>query len=282
MERSAPPTLEELGPRFIAFASGLVRPVVFVDIEASGTDPISDRIVEICLVRVNPPPRGIESPRTWRINPGTRIPAEASEIHGIRNEDVAHAPIFAELSDDLAAILSGADLAGFNVARFDARILQSEFARAGRAFDLTEIRILDMQTIFHLREPRTLAAALRFYRGKELAGAHSAEADTLAALEVLAGQLDRYADLDCAVDALHAVSQGQNLGFPDQARRFVWRDHEPVFNFGRLRGKALRWAANDPTERAYLRWILDTNFGEDTKAIVRDALAGKIRRREPP
>lgn len=272
--------LPELGPRFAAFAERLRRPIVFFDIEATGTDPVSDRIVEISAVRVNPPPGTIDPPRTWRVNPGVRIPAEAIEIHGITNEQLASERSFGELADEIASIFVDADLAGFSIGRFDIRILQAEFVRAGRMVDFTGARVVDAQVIFHQREPRHLAAALEFYRGKELVDAHGAEADTLAALEVFAGQLERYEDLDLSIEGLHIVSSQHNDAYCDQARRFAWRDHEPVFNFGRLRGKSLRWVASDPNERSYLRWFVDSNFDEDAKTIVREALRGRIRRRE--
>jgi DNA polymerase III subunit epsilon len=277
---AALPSMADLGPRFAAFAARLERPIVFFDIEATGTDALSDRIVEISAVRLEPPPGGIEPPRTWRVNPGVRIPAEASEIHGIYNDDLQAAPTFAELADEIEPIFTGADLAGFAIGRFDVRILHAELVRAGRTIDFTQARIVDAQVIFHQREPRHLAAALEFYRGKELVNAHGAEPDTIAALEVFAGQLARYDDLDLTVDGLHAVSSQHNDAYCDQARRFAWRDHEPVFNFGRLRGKSLRWVASDPNERKYLRWFIDSNFDEDAKSIVRDALQGRIRRRE--
>jgi DNA polymerase III subunit epsilon len=278
--RSSIPSIPDLGPRFAAFAAGLERPIVFFDIEATGTDPVSDRIVELSAVRIDPPPGGIESPRTWRVNPGVRIPAEATEIHGIHNEDLEGAPTFAELADEIERLFSGADLAGFAIGRFDIRILHAELVRAGRSIDFAQARVVDAQVIFHQREPRHLSAALQFYRGKELVDAHGAEADTVAALEVFAGQLARYEDLDVTVGGLHIVSSQHNDAYCDQARRFAWRDHEPVFNFGRLRGKSLRWVASDPNERKYLRWFIDGNFDEDAKSIVRDALHGKIRRRE--
>lgn len=274
---TAVPTPEDLGPRFQAFMRALTRPIVFFDIEATGTDPVSDRIVEISLLKVTP--EGIEAPRTWRVNPGVRIPAEASEIHGIHNEDLERAPSFDEIAEDLETVLSGSDLAGFSIGRFDIRILHAEFVRAGRTLDFANTKVVDTQVIFHQREPRHLAAALSFYREKELAGAHGALADTVASLEVLAGQLERYDDLACDVDGLHLVSSAHNDSYCDVARRFAWRDNEPVFNFGRLRGKSLRWAAGDPNERKYLKWFLEGTFEEDAKDIVREALRGRIRRR---
>ncbi len=255
--------------------------MVFFDTETTGTDPLSDRIVEISIVRVMPHPIGVEAPRTWRINPGVRIPVEASEIHGIYNADVADKPSFAALADELLGLFRGADLAGFNVSRFDIRVLQAELLRVRKPLDLTAMRVVDTQVIFHRREPRNLAAAVRFYCDKPLEGAHGAEADTIATLEVFAGQLARYDDLGAEVDALHRVSNSVNHAFADIGRRFTWRDNEPVFNFGKLKGKPLRVVASDPDERSYLNWILQGNFEEDAKTLVREALAGRIRQRPP-
>jgi DNA polymerase-3 subunit epsilon len=273
------PTVESFGPRFAAFVAGLERPVVFFDTETTGTDPAQDRIVEISLVRVAPGATHVDPPRTWRVAPQVRIPMEASRVHGITDADVADAPTFAQLADDIAAVLHGADLAGFNVVRFDVRILQAEFARCGHPFDLSAVALFDAQVIYHRREPRTLAAALRFYRGRELHDAHGAEADTLASLEVFAGQLERYDDLALDRRGLHELSTANGDAYVDSGRRFMWRDGEPCFAFGKLRGKSLRWVAADPAERGYLRWMADGNFEEDTKAVVREALEGRIRSR---
>jgi DNA polymerase III subunit epsilon len=268
-----------LGSRFETFWRSLTRPVVFFDIEATGTDPMSDRIVEISVVRVEPPPAGMSPPRTWRINPEMRIPSEASEIHGILNDDLGSAPTFAAIAPELAEVFTGADLAGFSIGRFDVRILASELTRAGSSLDLSQSRVIDAQVIYHQREPRNLSAALRFYCDRELIDAHGAEADTIAALEVFAGQLARYEDLPLDVDALDDESSAHNDAYCDGQRRFMWRDNEPVFNFGRMRGKSLRNIASDPTERKYLRWFLEGSFDEDAKGIVREALLGRIRRR---
>jgi DNA polymerase III subunit epsilon len=273
------PTLAELGPRFEAFAGTLERPLVFFDIEATGADPIADRIIELSVVRVGAPPLGVEPPRTWRIDPGVKIPSEASDVHGIYNRDLVGAPSFNAVANEIAELFTGADLAGFSITRFDVRILQAEFVRAGRMIDFSRTRIIDAQVIYHQREPRNLAAALRFYRDRELHDAHGAQADTVASLEVLAGQLARYDDLELGIDALHAISSLHNDAYCDGQRRFSWRDREPVFNFGRLRGKSLRWVAGDPNERPYLRWMIDGNFDEDAKEIAREAMRGRIRRR---
>jgi DNA polymerase-3 subunit epsilon len=268
-----------LGARFELFWRSLTRPVVFFDIEATGTDPMSDRIVELSVVRVEPPPASLRGPQTWRVNPEMRIPSEASEIHGIVNDDLGSAPTFADIVPELVEVFGGADLAGFSIGRFDVRILAAELARAGSTLDLSVSRVIDAQVIYHQREPRNLSAALRFYCDRELIHAHGAEADTIAALEVFAGQLSRYDDLPLELDALHDESSAHNDAYCDSQRRFMWRDNEPVFNFGRMRGKSLRTIASDPTERKYLRWFLEGSFDEDAKGIVRDALLGRIRRR---
>jgi DNA polymerase-3 subunit epsilon len=274
-----PDELPALGERFAALVHNLTRPLVFFDIEATGTDPLADRIVELSIVRVNPLPDGVEAPRTWRVNPNVKIPSEASDVHGIYNADLEGEPDFAGIADEIVALVTDADLAGFSISRFDVRILQAELVRAGKIVDFSKTKVIDSQVIFHRREPRNLAAALLFYRGRQLDGAHGAEADTIAALEVLAGQLERYPDLQTDLEVLHEVSASHNDAYCDLGRRFMWRDAEPVFNFGRLRGRTLRWVAADPTERRYLRWFLEGNFEEDAKVIVREALSGRIRRR---
>ncbi|MEE9382816.1 MAG: 3'-5' exonuclease [Nannocystaceae bacterium] len=279
-DQNSVPSISELGPRFFTFVEGLKRPVIFFDLETTGVDPMRDRIVEACFLRVCPLPVAIETPRTWRVNPDMKIPPASTKIHGITDDDIRDAPKFGEIADDLVALLKGSDLAGFSISRFDVRVLLNELARCGRGINASEIKLIDTQVIFHRREPRNLAAALEYYGERHLDNAHSAQADTIASLEVFAGQLRRYDDLEVDIDSLHAISSSLNAGFVDSGRRFLWREKEPVFNFGKLKGKPLRWAAADPAEREYLRWILQGPFEEDTKSIVRDALSGKIRRAE--
>lgn len=270
-----------LGERFAHFVAMLERPVVFFDIESTGTEPGMDRIVELCALRVEPAPKGVQAPRTWRVNPGIRIPKEATEVHGISNEDVAQEPSFLELSEEIEACFKDADLAGFAITRFDIKMLAAEFARAKRSVELDKARHLDAQVIYHRKEPRNLGAALAFYCNKTLVDAHGALADTFATLEVFAGQLEKYEDLGTSMSELHdfASSYGSSQ-FVDAARRFMWRDGEPVFNFGKLRGKSLRRCAGDPADRDYLRWILGGSFDDEVKGIVQDALDGKIRTRD--
>lgn len=271
------PQIKELGPRFFEFLQRLRRPVVFLDLEATGVDHQRDRIIEISLLRIQADPVAIETPRTWRVNPQQRIPAEAIEVHGIRNEDLVDCPTFAQIARDVAEVLHGADLAGFSITRLDLKLLKAEFARAKIELDLSASRLIDSQVIFHTREPRNLAAAVQFYCNEDHTAAHGAEADTIASLRVFAGQLARYEDLGVEVEALDELSNSINANFVDNARRFVWKDGEPAFNFGKLKGKPLRWAAGDPEHRAYLRRLLQGALEEEATELVAEALAGKIR-----
>ena len=156
----------------------LQRPLVFFDLETTGTSVETDRIVEICLIKVMPD--GTDEERVWRVNPGMHIPEEASRVHGISDADVADKPRFQQLAPTVFEFMKGCDWAGYNSNRFDVPMLVEEFARAGIRFDTNEIRMIDVQNIFYKKEPRTLVAALRFYCGENLENAHSAMPDTRA------------------------------------------------------------------------------------------------------
>ena len=171
----------------------LRNPLVFFDLETTGINIVKDRIVEISYVKVFP--NGKEETKTRRINPGMPIPPESTAIHGITDEDVKDCPTFKEIAKSLATQIEGCDLAGYNSNRFDIPMLAEEFLRAGVDIDLTRRKFIDVQTIFHKMEQRTLSAAYKFYCNKSLENAHTAEADTLATYEVLKAQLDRYPDL---------------------------------------------------------------------------------------
>ncbi|MEF2643055.1 MAG: 3'-5' exonuclease, partial [Paramuribaculum sp.] len=178
----------------------LTRPLVFFDLETTGTNITHDRIVEISIVKVMPD--GTDTERTRRINPGMPIPAEATAVHHITDADVANEPSFKQIAKSLAEMFKDCDIAGFNSNRFDIPLLLEEFNRAGINLDLSRTRFIDVQTIFHKKEQRTLSAAYRFYCGKNLDDAHSASADTRATYEVLKAQLDRYDDLTNDVKSL--------------------------------------------------------------------------------
>lgn len=248
------------------------RPLAFLDLETTGADRTTDRIVELGVVRVDP--GGAVATLELRVHPGVRIPRESTAVHGISNEDVAGAPRFVEVAPRVAGFLDRADLAGYNLRAFDLPVLVKEFERARHPFSLEGRRVVDAQTIYFKKEPRDLASAVRTFAGREHARAHSALADAVASAEVLAGQLARYADLPRGLDALHEFSLPPEGRFVDPDKRFLWRDGEAVFAFGEHKGVGLAHMAK--TNPAYLDWMLHKDFPEPAKRIVRDALQGKF------
>lgn len=238
----------------------LTRPLVFFDLETTGTNITHDRIVEISIVKVMPD--GTDTERTRRINPGMPIPAEATAVHHITDADVANEPSFKHIAKSLAEMFKDCDIAGFNSNRFDIPLLLEEFNRAGINLDLSRTRFIDVQTIFHKKEQRTLSAAYRFYCGKNLDDAHSASADTRATYEVLKAQLDRYDDLTNDVKSLSDYSShGNNVDF---AGRLVYDDnHREVINFGKYKGQL----AEDVLRKdsGYYGWIMQGDFPQNTK-----------------
>ena len=238
----------------------LSRPIVFFDLETTGTNITSDRIVEISVIKVFPD--GHEETRTRRINPEMPIPSEASAVHHIYDEDVADAPRFREIAKSLADFFTGCDIAGFNSNRFDIPMLDQEFQRVGVKFDFTRPRFVDVQTIFHKTEPRNLTAAYRFYCGGDLEAAHSANADTRATLEVLKAQLDKYDDLPNDIAQLAEFScQQRNV---DLMGRLIYDEQRrPVVNFGKYKGRlAAEVLKSDP---GYYSWIMQGDFPQNTK-----------------
>jgi DNA polymerase-3 subunit epsilon len=238
----------------------LTRPIVFFDLETTGTNITHDRIVEISLIKVMPD--GTEVEKTRRLNPEMPIPAEATAIHHITDEDVASEPTFRQIANSLAQMLKGCDIAGFNSNRFDIPLLDQEFQRAGVAFDLSNARFIDVQTIYHKKEPRTLVAAYRYYCDKDLEAAHSANADTRATLEVLKAQLERYDDLPDTVDALSEfASANRNV---DLAGRLIYDEqHREVINFGKYKGKLAEEVLRK--DLGYYGWIMNGDFPQNTK-----------------
>lgn len=238
----------------------LKKPIIFFDLETTGTSVTNDRIVEISMIKVMP--NGEEHTRTLRINPGRPIPAEATAIHHITDADVADKPEFKQIAKDLAQSFVGCDIAGFNSNRFDIPMLSEEFARAGVDFDFSKARFVDVQTIFHKKEQRTLVAAYRFYCNKDLEAAHSANADTRATYEVLLAQLDKYPDLPNDIDELSKYSsQNRNV---DLMGRIVLNDKGlETINFGKYKGQSVAEVLKkDP---GYYSWILQGDFPQDTK-----------------
>jgi DNA polymerase-3 subunit epsilon len=255
----------------------LERPLAVFDLETTGTDPMQDRIVELSVLRLDPD--GGRELRTRRINPGRPIPPEASAVHGIRDEDVRDAPSFRQIGRSLLDFLDGADLAGFNVRRFDLPLLEREFRDCGLDLGAAGRRVIDAMTVFHRKEPRDLAAAVGFYLGREHEGAHGAEADVVATLEVLEAQVERYDDVPDDVAAL-ADWLERGRGGSGERRRFVRRDDgELLLAFGKHRGRTLREVA--ASESRYLEWILQSDFPEDDKQLVRDALSEQVGQAPP-
>jgi DNA polymerase-3 subunit epsilon len=246
------------------------RPLAIFDLETTGTDRLNDRIVEVAVLRLHP--GGEVVTLDQRVNPGVRIPREATEIHGISDADVENSPTFAAVAADLAAFLEGSDLAGYNIRGFDLPLLAKEFERARQPFSLEGRRLVDAQTIFFKKEPRDLAAAVRTFAGREHTGAHNALADVVATAEVLAGEIARYPDLPATLAGLHDFSAPAEGRFVDPDKRFLWRDGKAVFAFGEHRGRPLADVAR--THPAYLEWIARADFPAEAKKIVTAALAG--------
>ncbi len=238
----------------------LKKPIIFFDLETTGVDVTHDRIVEISMIKVLP--SGEEIEKTRRVNPGIPIPAEATAVHHITDADVANEPSFRQIAKSLANEMVGCDIAGFNSNRFDIPMLDQEFQRAGVKFDFTKARFVDVQTIFHKKEQRTLVAAYRFYCGKELDGAHSANADTRATLEVLKSQLERYDDLPNDIEELSKFSQiNRNVDF--MGRLIYNDDDKEVINFGKYKGKIAEDIIRK--EPSYYDWIMKSDFAQNTK-----------------
>ena len=242
----------------------LKKPLVFFDLETTGVNFQTDRIVEISYIKVNP--NGTEETDCIRVNPECHIPEGATAVHHITDEDVASCPTFKAIAHDILRVFRGCDIAGFNSNKFDVPMLQEEFLRAGvDEFDATRCRLIDVQTIFHKMEQRTLSAAYRFYCGAELEGAHGAAADTRATYEVLKAQLDRYPELKNDMEFLANFSQQQKR--VDLAGRLVYDEQgREVFNFGKYKGVFVDEVfARDP---GYCGWIQNSDFSQNTKQVV--------------
>jgi DNA polymerase-3 subunit epsilon len=261
----------------------LDRPLVVFDTETTGTNPRLDRIVEIACIKVHPDGRREEWVR--RFDPGMRIPAASTAVHRITDRDVAGLPRFGDCASELQAFLEGCDLAGYNMTGFDLPVLRNEFHRVGIIFDVTHRRLVDGQRIFFAREPRNLSAAARFYCEAEHDGAHGALADAVMTLRVIAGQLDRYADLPRSVAELHeqfCAGIDQDMD-PEGRIRLI--NGEPTINFGRHRGRTLRALSRE--EPGVLKWILKGDFSRFVKEIVatflpKDESTGAPAKMTPP
>ena len=242
----------------------LNRPMVFFDLETTGTNISTDRIVEISVVKVMPD--GEQIVRTRRINPEMPIPADATAVHHITDEDVKDCPSFRQVAKSLREFMVGCDFCGFNSNRFDLPLLAEEFLRAGVEVDFFDkAKYVDVQNIFHKKEERTLVAAYRFYCGKELEAAHSANADTMATYEVLCAQLDKYGDLENSVEFLSEFSsRGKSADF---AGRIGYdNDGKEIFTFGKYKGQRVEDIfAKEPS---YYDWMMNGDFPQYTKRVI--------------
>lgn len=237
----------------------LTRPLAFIDLETTGTNLGSDRIVEIAIVKILPD--GSKSVKRKIINPEMPVPKAASDIHGITDEMVKDAPTFKQVAQELKQMLDGCDLSGYNSNRFDIPLLAEEFLRAGVDFDMKGRRLIDVQKVFHMMEQRTLSAAYKFYCDKKLEGAHSAEADATATYEILEAQINRYPALGNTVDSILKLI-GEEV-IVDFARRFVMENGVEVFNFGKFKGKPVAEVLK--TEPQYYDWMMKGDFPQHTK-----------------
>ena len=258
------------------FPIRLDRSLVIFDIESTGISPRADRIIELAILRIDPD--GKETAKSWLLNPTIPIPVETTAIHGITDDVVRNCPTFKDVASDIRRFIGNSDLGGFNILRFDIPMLNEEFLRVGETFDIDNRRILDAQRIFHMREPRDLSAALRFYCGSEHTDAHGAEADVRATLDVLLGQFRKYGDLPADMDELDKTFNPHDPFHADRSGRLRWVDGEVVVNFGKKKGARLRDLVRD--DPGFLKWIIKSDFPLDTRRITENALAGIFP--EPP
>ena len=250
----------------------LTRPIVFFDLEATGINVSRDRIVEISVVKIFPDYS--EKTKKRLINPGIPIPGETTEIHGISDEDVKDAPTFRQVAKSFFEFLENCDLGGFNIIKFDVPLLIAEFKRCDLSFSTKDKQLVDVQKIYHKKEPRTLAAALKFYCNEKHENAHGAEEDARATIRVLNAQLEKYDDMPSTVVELAEYSNPKDPSFIDMMGKLRWRNDEVVIGFGHKSGMSLRELADK--EPNYLQWILRGDFSEDIKIIVKNAIQGEF------
>lgn len=243
----------------------LIKPIVFFDLETTGINIAIDKVVEISILKVFP--NGNKESKTWLVNPEIQIPKETSDIHGITNEKVVTEPTFKELAPKINEMIADSDLAGFNSNRFDIPLLAEELMRAGIDFDMKNRKAIDVQVIFHKKEQRTLGAGYQFYCGKELEGAHGAEADTNATYEILLAQLDKYEDIGNTVDALSEFStHGKRADF---AGFILMNDKDQeIFSFGKYKGRTVEEVLKE--NPGYNNWIQNADFPLYTKKVLKE------------
>jgi len=241
----------------------LNRPICFFDLETTGVDVAKDRIVEISIFKVYP--NGNKESKTWLVNPEMKIPFLSTQVHGITDEKVANEPTFKELSGQVYMMIKDSDLAGFNSDRFDIPLLAEELLRSGVDFDMKSRVSVDVQTIFHKMEERTLSAAYKFYCGQSLENAHSAEADTMATYEILKAQLERYPELENDMKSLSEFTTRKKS--VDFAGFIALNDKgQEIFSFGKHKGALVEKVLED--EPGYFGWIQNADFPLYTKKVL--------------
>jgi len=254
------------------FPIELERPLVVFDIESTGVSPRKDRIIELAAIKVSP--GGKEESKCWLLNPTVPIPPETTAVHGISDADVSGCPTFADRAREIFEFFDGCDLSGFNADRFDIPCLEEEFARVGLNFASGRRRHVDVQRIYHRKEPRDLSAAVSFYLGRTHDGAHGAEADAAATLEVLKAQFAKYDDVPRDVGALDEWIAPHDPMNADRNGMFRWRDGEWTVNFGKKKGSSLKKIMlNEPS---FLRWMVKGDFDTEARMIAADALEGRL------
>jgi len=244
----------------------LDRPIAFIDLETTGTNLATDRIVELAIVRVAPD--GTKQVKRRLINPLIPIPAEVSEIHGITDEMVKNAPSFKQVANEVKQFIEHCDLGGYNSNRFDIPLLVEEFLRSGLDFGIDGKKLLDVQRVFHLMEQRTLGAAYKFYCNKVLEGAHGAEVDASATYEILCAQIERYPQIGATVDSICKFCGEEDL--VDFARRFTKINGVEVFNFGKHKGRPVEDVLK--SEPQYYDWMMKGDFPMHTKQKLTEIL----------
>jgi DNA polymerase-3 subunit epsilon len=243
----------------------LIKPIVFFDLETTGVNIATDKIVEIAILKVFP--NGNKESKTWLVNPEMEIPQGSIDVHGITNEKIADEPTFKELALEISKMIAGCDLAGFNSNRFDIPLLAEELMRVGIDFDMKDRKAIDVQVIFHKKEQRTLSAGYQFYCGKELEGAHGAEADTNATYEILLAQLNKYEDIGNSVDAL---SEFSSHGVRADFAGFILMNDEKqeIFSFGKYKGRTVEEVFKE--NPGYNNWMQNADFPLYTKKVLNE------------
>ena len=249
----------------------LDRPLAVFDIESTGTNRRTDKIIDLAIVKLLPD--GRREVHEYRFDPERPIPPETTAIHGIADADVKGCPVFRQKAAELISLLKDCDLAGYNVLGFDIPLLAEEFARAGVVLDVESCRVFDAQRVFHKKVPRDLTAALKFYCGELHLDAHGALGDVEATLRVMEGQLEKYPDLPRDLDGLDNFCNPRDPAWADRTGKLKWVDGEVTLNFGKYQGRKLREVVQQ--EPNLVRWMLKADFPQDTRDIVQNALNGK-------